>query len=42
MQDLRDSGIDTGGPPPLGPKDKERFANGFDRIMTKLLKNRTR
>jgi uncharacterized protein YaiI (UPF0178 family) len=39
MQDLRDSGMDTGGPPPLGPKDKERFTNSFDRIMTKLLKN---
>lgn len=38
MQDLRDSGVDTGGPPPLGPKDKERFANAFDRIMTQLLK----
>ena len=39
MQDLRDSGLDTGGPPPLGPKDKERFTNSFDRIMTKLLKS---
>ncbi|MBD66249.1 MAG: DUF188 domain-containing protein [Halobacteriovoraceae bacterium] len=38
MQELRDSGIDTGGPPPLGTKDKVRFANAFDRIMTKLLK----
>ena len=40
MQDLRDSGVDTGGPPPLGPKDKERFANAIDRLMTKLLKER--
>ena len=39
MQDLRDSGVDTGGPPPLGSKDKENFTNAFDRIMTKLLKN---
>lgn len=38
MQDLRDGGVDTGGPPPLGPKDKERFANAFDRIMTQLLR----
>ncbi len=38
MQELRDSGIDTGGPPPLNAKDKEKFANAFDRIMTKLLK----
>lgn len=39
MQELRDSGMDTGGPPPLGPKDKEKFTNSFDKIMTKLLKN---
>lgn len=38
MQELRDSGVDTGGPAPLGAKDKERFTNAFDRIMTKLLK----
>ena len=38
MQELRDSGMDTGGPPPLGPKDKEKFANAFDRIMVKRLK----
>jgi len=38
MQELRDSGVETGGPPPLGAKDKEQFANAFDRIMTKLLK----
>lgn len=38
MQDLRDSGVDTGGPPPFGPKDKEKFANSIDRILTKMLK----
>ncbi len=38
MQGLRDSGVDTGGPPPLGPKDKERFANSFNRIITKMMK----
>ena len=36
MQELRDSGVDTGGPPPFGPKDKERFANSIDRILTLL------
>lgn len=40
MQDLRDSGVDTGGPAPFGPKDKESFANSFNRILTKMLKNR--
>jgi uncharacterized protein len=38
MQDLRDSGVDTGGPPALGPKDKERFANSFNKIITQMLK----
>jgi len=38
MQGLRDSGVDTGGPAPLGVKDKERFANSFNRIITKMLK----
>ena len=33
MQSLRDNGVDTGGPPPFGPKDKERFANSIDRIL---------
>jgi len=39
MQDLRDSGINTTGPAPLGPKDKERFTNALDRLLTKMLKN---
>ncbi len=38
MQDLRDGGLDTGGPPPLGPKDKEKFTNALDRLLTKMLK----
>lgn len=35
MQDLRDSGVDTGGPAPFGPKDRELFTNALDRILTK-------
>lgn len=38
MQSLRDSGIDTGGPSPFGPKDKERFANSVNRMLTKMMK----
>jgi len=38
MQEMRDSGMDTGGPPPLGPKDKEKFTNSLDRVLTKMLK----
>ncbi len=38
MQDLRDSGMQTGGPAPFGPKDKESFANSLNKIITKKLK----
>jgi len=31
MDDLRGGGVLTGGPPPYGPKDKQRFANALDR-----------
>jgi len=33
MAELRDSGIETGGPPPFGPKDVQRMANALDRIL---------
>ena len=39
MQDLREEGTMTGGPPPLGPRDKEKFANAIDRELTKLQRN---
>ncbi len=39
MKDLRDSGIETGGPAPLGVKDKSKFANAFNNILTKKLKD---
>jgi hypothetical protein len=38
MADLRDSGVDTGGPSAFDLKDKEKFANSFNRMVTKLLK----
>jgi len=38
MQNLRDSGVETGGPAPFGPKDKERFANSINRILTRMMK----
>ena len=34
MHELRESGIETGGAPPFGPKDKQRFANSLDRSLT--------
>lgn len=36
MQDLRDSGVSTGGPAPFGAKDKERFTNALEKILTQL------
>ena len=38
MQDLRDSGVETGGPAPFGPKDKANFANSLNKIITKMMK----
>lgn len=40
MDSLRGSGIDTGGPPPMGNKEKQNFANNLDKIIVKYLKNR--
>ena len=37
MKDLRDSGVDTGGPPPFSGKDKELFANSLNRILVKMI-----
>ncbi len=38
MEGLRGSGVDTGGPKPFGPKDRERFANSIDRILTRMMR----
>jgi len=38
MQDLRDGGMNTGGPAPFSAKDKESFTNSFNRIITKMMK----
>ena len=35
MDNLRSSGIDTGGPPALSQSDRKAFANQLDRILTK-------
>lgn len=40
MHDLREGGQMQGGPPPLGAADKARFANAFDREVTRLLRKR--
>jgi uncharacterized protein len=35
MDELRGGGIMTGGPPPYGPKDKQRFASALDRWLAR-------
>lgn len=35
MHELREQGVQTGGPPPFGPRDKQNFANALDRILTR-------
>ena len=35
MDELRSSGIATGGPATLGPRDREAFANSLDRLLRK-------
>ena len=38
MDGLRGAGIETGGPRPYGPKDKQAFAAAFDRVLTRALR----
>ncbi|TDT38533.1 hypothetical protein DES49_2510 [Halospina denitrificans] len=33
MDTMRSSGVQTGGPPPLGPREKQAFANHLDRLL---------
>lgn len=35
MDSLRDSGIDTGGPPTLNKGDRQNFANQLDKFLTR-------
>jgi uncharacterized protein len=35
MDELRGSGVATGGPATLGPRDREAFANSLDRVLRK-------
>lgn len=39
MDELRGSGVETGGAPPYGDKDKKAFASAFDRNLTKLTRD---
>ena len=35
MAELRDSGVQTGGPPALGPRDKKAFGDELDRLLAR-------
>ena len=39
MDDLRGSGMETGGPAAYSAKNKQDFANQLDRLLTKLLRD---
>lgn len=34
MHDLREMGVQTGGPSAFGPRDKQKFANALDKLLT--------
>ncbi|RKH64187.1 YaiI/YqxD family protein [Corallococcus sp. AB049A] len=38
MQELRDSGVNTGGPGGFSPQDRQQFAATLDRELTRLVK----
>jgi hypothetical protein len=40
MDQLRSTGVETGGPKAYGQKDKRAFADAFDRVLTKLVRGR--
>lgn len=40
MDDLRGAGMQTGGPRPYGPKDRQAFATTLDRVLTRVLRGR--
>jgi len=40
MQDLRDSGVETGGPRALSQADRRAFANELDRLLARLAREK--
>ncbi|NVK12401.1 MAG: YaiI/YqxD family protein [Gammaproteobacteria bacterium] len=38
MDTMRSSGVHSGGPPPLGNQEKQRFANALDRWLAKRIR----
>lgn len=39
MASLRDSGVNTGGPPPLSQSERQAFANNLDRLLARRAKD---
>lgn len=42
MDQLRSTGVETGGPSAYGQKDKKAFAGSFDRVLTRLVREAAR
>jgi len=40
LADLRSSGVETGGPASYSSRDKQAFASGLDRMLTRALRRR--
>lgn len=40
MDSLRGSGVETGGPRPYGPREKQAFAAALDRVLTRAMRSR--
>lgn len=40
MDGLRGAGVETSGPRPYGPKDRQTFAAALDRLLTRLQRSR--
>jgi uncharacterized protein YaiI (UPF0178 family) len=34
MESVRGAGVETGGPKPFGPREKQAFAGALDRVLT--------
>jgi uncharacterized protein YaiI (UPF0178 family) len=41
LSDLRESGVRTGGPPPIQPRDRSRFLQSLDTMVQLILRRRT-
>jgi len=39
MDELRSTGVETGGPKPYSERDKRAFSDAFDRTLTRMLKS---